>query len=275
MGGGLASFLGFGGGVQHAPGMATTWQAATMGQKLSALGRSDAALGAGALLAFDGLRRGGKLGVAETTAGGALIGYKYGGALGAAIGAGVGFAAGIVRLFVKGAAEKAREKIRAAYGVDVTDKGVLKQIVDMAKQSFGGNIDIAIRSQQVRDLIELYAMSTGKPISGLPATMKPLSLAQSGGSLYQSPGFTNSAANSGLAELPTRDRIGGGMASGGGPVVIQLDGPATTALLRGEAVQAIVENPRAVQSAAMTAQRSNSGRRQMASLQLSPGLLTS
>jgi hypothetical protein len=63
-------------------------------------------------------------------------------------------------------------------------------------------------------------------------------------------------------------------AAGGGPVVIQLDGPATTALLRGEAVNAIVENPRAVQDAAMKATRSNTGRRQMASLQISPGLLT-
>jgi hypothetical protein len=56
--------------------------------------------------------------------------------------------------------------------------------------------------------------------------------------------------------------------------VIHLDGPATTALLRGEAAQAIMENPRAVQSAAMKAPRSNAGRREMASLQMSPGLLT-
>jgi hypothetical protein len=71
------------------------------------------------------------------------------------------------------------------------------------------------------------------------------------------------------------DRIGGGTPSGSGQVVIQLDGPATTALLRGEAVQAIVDNPRAVQAATMTATKSNAGRREFASLQLSPGLLTS
>ena len=57
--------------------------------------------------------------------------------------------------------------------------------------------------------------------------------------------------------------------------MIHLDGPATTALLRGEAVQAIADNPRAVQGATMSAARSNSGRRQMATLQMSPGLLTS
>src|SRR5581483_2953936 len=58
----LKEFLGFGGGVQYAPGMATTWEAATLGQKLSALGRSNAAVLGGGLLALDGLRRGGFVG---------------------------------------------------------------------------------------------------------------------------------------------------------------------------------------------------------------------
>jgi hypothetical protein len=271
----LKSFLGIGGSVQLAPGVATTWQAATLGQKLSSIGKSNAALMGGALLALDGLRRGGWVGVGETTAGGALIGFKYGGPLGAAIGAGIGFAAGIVRLFVKGALEKAREKIKATYGVDISDKGLLKQIVDIAKQGFGGNLDVAIRGQQIRDLVELYAMSTDQKPTGMPGTARPLDLLQSGGSLFQSAGFSNGTALPGLGGLPMLDRIGGGVASGAGGVVIQLDGPATTALLRGEAVQAIADNPRAVQGATMSAARSNSGRRQMATLQMSPGLLTS
>jgi hypothetical protein len=68
---------------------------------------------AGAGLAIDGLRRGGYTGMAETTAGGAMIGYEFGGPLGAAIGAVVGLEAGIVRMFIKGAAEKAKEKIKS------------------------------------------------------------------------------------------------------------------------------------------------------------------
>jgi hypothetical protein len=60
---GLREFLGFGGGVQYAPGAATTWQAASMSQKLSALGRSNAALLGGGMLAMDGLRRGGWTGL--------------------------------------------------------------------------------------------------------------------------------------------------------------------------------------------------------------------
>ncbi len=57
--------------------------------------------------------------------------------------------------------------------------------------------------------------------------------------------------------------------------MIQLDGPATTALLRGEAVQAIADNPRAVQGASMAATKSNAGRRELTSLQLSPGTIVS
>jgi hypothetical protein len=106
-------------------------------------------------------------------------------------------------------------------------------------------------------------MSTGQSTSGLPATMKPLSLVQQGGSLFQQA--------KGGASL---DRISVGTPSNAGQVVIRLDGPATTALLRGEAVQAIAQNPRTVQSANLTATRANAGRRELLSLQMSPGLLT-
>jgi len=274
---GLKSFFGVGGSVQLGPGMATTWQAATMGQKLSAIGKSDAALMGGALLAMEGLRRGGASGLAMTTGGGALIGFKFGGPVGAAIGAIAGAIAGTIRLFVKGAQEKAREKIKAIYGVAISDKAILRQIVDTAKQGFGGNLDVAIRSPQIRDLIELYAMATGQRVSGMPATSRPVTLVESGGSLYQQPGFSNASPLPSLGGLPTigLDRISAGTPQNAGPIVIQLDGPATTALLQGEAVQAIANNPRLVQGATMTATRANAGRREMLSLQLSPGTLTS
>ena len=108
----------------------------------------------------------------------------------------------------------------------------------------------------------------------MPATMQPLSLAQSGGSLYQTPNYSNGTVLSGLGGLPLLDAIGGGVPSGAQPVVIQLDGPATTSLLQGQAVQAIASNPRVVQGAVMSASKSNAGRRELTSLQVSPGLLT-
>lgn len=150
--------------MQLAPGVAITWEAATMGQKLSAIGKPNAALMGGAMLAMYGLQRGGLSGLAMTTADGAMIGYKFGGPIGAAIGSGIGAVAGLIRLLSKVRRTKAREKIKATYGVHIHDKGVLKQIVDIAKQGFGGNLDMAIRSPQIRDLVELYALSTGQGI---------------------------------------------------------------------------------------------------------------
>ncbi|MBI4905701.1 MAG: hypothetical protein HY820_18860 [Acidobacteria bacterium] len=266
----LKSFFGIGGSVRLAPGVATTWQAATLGQKFSAIGKSNAALMGGALLALDGLRRGGWLGVGETTAGGALIGFKYGGPLGAAIGAGIGFAAGIVRLFVKGAQEKAREKIKATYGVDISDKGLLKQIVDTAKSAFGGNLDMAIRSPQIRDLIQLYAMTTGQKPTGMPGTMTPISLVQTGGGLFQATQYNNGTPLSGLAGLPSLDKVGGGAATNaGGTIVIPLS-------IDSQAVgNVVIQNGRVVTQGAITAMKSNAGRREMTALQLAPGTLVS
>ncbi|HOQ48103.1 MAG TPA: hypothetical protein PK157_22545 [Bryobacteraceae bacterium] len=229
-----------------------------------------ALLAGGSILALEGLRRGGWSGVAMTTAGGAMIGAKFGGPLGAAIGAGVGFVAGLVRLFVKSAEEKAREKIKALYGVDIADKGLLKQIVDTAKQAFGGNLDMAIRSQQIRDLIQLYAMSTGQPTRGMPATVHPLGVAQVGGSLYQSPGYSNGTALPGLGGLPTLDRIGGGVASGAGlgttVVNLQIDSKTVG--------NVIIQNGRVVAQGAINAMKANAGRRELTALQVSPGLVT-
>ena len=229
-----------------------------------------ALLAGGSILALEGLRRGGWSGVAMTTAGGAMIGAKFGGPLGAAIGAGVGFVAGLVRLFVKSAEEKAREKIKALYGVDIADKGLLKQIVDTAKQAFGGNLDMAIRSQQIRDLVQLYAMSTGQPTRGMPATVHPLGVAQVGGSLYQSPGYSNGTALPGLGGLPTLDRIGGGVASGAGlgttVVNLQIDSKTVG--------NVIIQNGRVVAQGAINAMKANAGRRELTALQVSPGLVT-
>jgi gas vesicle protein len=262
--GGWKDFLGFGGGVQYAPGKAVTWEAATMGQKLSALGRSNAALLGGATLAMMGLQRGGLSGLAMTTAGGAMIGFKYGGPVGAAIGAGIGAVAGLVRLFVKGAQEKAREKIKATYGVDIREKNILAEIVNIAKQGFGGNLDMAIRSQQIRDLVELYALSTGQSTTGLPARMRPVSLLQQGGNLFQ-------PSSGGL----TIDCISGGAPSAAAPTVINITVPGAKEFFEKETVRVVVENPRAVQSATMAATKQNAGRREMTGLQLSPGLIVS
>jgi Holliday junction resolvasome RuvABC DNA-binding subunit len=174
--------------------------------------------------------------------------------------AGVGAFTGLLGLFRKSAEQKAREKIKATYGVDVREKGVLRQIVELAKQGFGGNLDAAIRSQPVRDLIELYAMTTGQSTAGLPPTMRPVLLLQQGGALYQ--------------QGATLDRIPAGTPQSAAPIVINITVPGAKEFFEKETLRVVVDNPRSVQSAAMTATRASAGRREMLALQLSPGTLT-
>jgi hypothetical protein len=279
------------------------------GFSLSGLGHSNAALMAGGLLVMNGLQRGGITGMGEDVAGGAMIGFKFGGPLGAAIGAAAGAVAGAVRLFVKGASEKARDKIKAMYGVDVKDKGVLNQIIQIAKQSYGGNIDMAIRTSQVSDLVRLYGMSTGQGTGRIAAPMTPTSLIQSGGSLSQAqqyyggspmampgglpvtvPGYqsgTDYVPRNMLAFLHRGEAVtpasennalpgsGLGGSRGGGTTTIHVNVPGAKDFFQNETVKVIVRNPRAVQTATTAATKANFKRREQTALQLSPGTLTS
>lgn len=272
---GLKSFFGIGGSVQLGAGMATTWGAATLGQKAGSVMKSNGAMVAGGLMALDGLRRGGMAGLGETTAGGALIGAHFG-PWGAAIGAGIGFIAGLIRLGVKGQVEKTREKVRSLYGLAIDDK-MAKQIIDIAKQSYGGNVDMAIRSQEVVSLLELYAQATGKPF-GMQNQVRSASMVQSGGTVYQAGGYYNGSSfglQSSLPSLSAFDRTIAATGSNAGPmaVTLSLDGRSSAAFLQGQTVNAIAGNPTAVSSAAAAGFGSSYGRGEAATSLTSPGTL--
>jgi hypothetical protein len=182
--------------------------------------------------------------------------------------AGIGAAVGLIALFRKGAESKAREKIKAVWGVDVKDKGVLSQIVEMAKSGFGGNLDLAIRSTQVRDLVQLYAMSTGQRTT-LANEVRPTTLSQIGGSLFQQPTYVN---GSGYA-YPGLQSSGSGslsMISAGaqntGTQVINLEVDSKPI------AQLVMSNGNVVSQTGLKASR---GRNEMRSLTLAPGTVMS
>jgi tape measure domain-containing protein len=282
--GGLAALSGlfFNSGSIALGGGAATTAAGIGGIKgaLAGVGTSTAALLAGPLLMMAGYKSENKaLKFGLTTGGGLLTGLALGakigaigGPMGAAIGAAIGAGIGLLSMLRKTPEQKAREAIRFTYGVDVWDKGVLAQVAQTAQSAFGGNYMLAAQSPQIRELIQLWGQMTGQKVGGIPPQAQSLTLTQSGGSLYQQPGFANGMP------MPL---IGGGVIAAGTAqnaplsVVIRLDGAATTDLLRGEAVQAIAENPRAAQSAVLSATRSSAGRREFLSLQLAPGTVTS
>jgi hypothetical protein len=178
-------------------------------------------------------------------------------------------------MFIKGAQEKARQKIKDLYGVDISDKAILQQIVDTAKQKYGGNLDMAIRTQEIRDLVSLYAMSTGQPTRGMPAGITPVSFMESGGSLFQAPGYQNGTALPSQGGPLSLDRIGAGVGSTTIVVNNQLPADQVGAYMEGKVVTTILNVPRASQQAVFGATKSNSGRRELTALQLSPGVLIS
>jgi hypothetical protein len=217
-----------------------------------------AMLAGGGILAADGLRRGGWAGLAETTAGGALIGAKFGGWMGAAIGAGIGFTVGLVRMMLKGASDKAREKVKSYYGVDISEKGILGQIVSTAKASYGGNLDVAVRAREIRDLIELYAMSTGQGLGTLNNRPMGVNLSQMGGSIYQTGSYSNGVGYSYGGAIAPVAGLSSFTAAPAAPIILDSEG--TKAFWSDVMATGIVQNPRAVQAASLSAQSQNYGR---------------
>jgi len=268
---GWKGFLGFGGGVQYAPGKAVTWEAATKGQKLSALGRSDAALAGGAVLGMMGLQRGGWSGLGMTTAGGAMIGYKFGGPVGAAIGAGVGAAAGFIRMLFKGRDQKLIDEVKSLYGITI-DKQFARTL---AEQSRGQDLRMFLRSPQVREQIEAYAAYTGQRMASLDNTPRGVNLAQSGGVLAQAGTSVGGSLYGYASGLPSF----GGLSLksfGSNPpqqiinVTIQADGQATESFLEGKTVQFVTRNGRAVQQGLGRALQASEGRTQSGSVLMDP-----
>lgn len=223
-------------------------------------------LAAGGVLAFDGLRRGGIVGLAETTAGGALIGAKFGGGIGALIGGAIGLGAGLVRLFISGAEKKVIEKVNRYYGYDI-DKPFAKNLLALAKESFGGDLDRMLFSQQAKDLIELWAMSTGKSTAQFAnARPQTINLSSSNGVIRQIPNYYNGSA------LPTLlpSALPGVSSPASITLGLQLDGKTTRQLMTEGTLHTMARDPRAVQAASIEAQKQNSGRSEQLRAILAP-----
>jgi hypothetical protein len=220
-------------------------------------------------------------GAIQGAAGGALIGNQIGGPLGAAAGASFGFEIGALeKLFgVKSLNQTAHDDIKSIYGVDIpTNSGTIKQIVEIAKQQFGGSISVAVRSPSVRQLVMLYSEATGQKMPLSASTPYAGGLVEQGGSLYQQASFQNNAWHSYASSLPTLGGIpstpyptqagpstGGGM----GPMSLSLhiSGADAATFMTGQFV-----TPEFVADQSMAAQYSSYGRTQQAANMLLPGL---
>lgn len=124
---------------------------------------------------------------------GGLLGAKIGaigGPMGMAIGAAVGAGIAIIASLRKTAEQKVREEVKRVYGVDISSKGILTQIAGIAKNTYGGDIRLAVASPQVQELVRLYSMTTGQSQAGLPRQMHAATFAQQGGSMSLQPVYS-------------------------------------------------------------------------------------
>jgi len=244
---GAKSIAAFGGGAAGTAGAMATSPAAGL---------------LGGILAFQGLKKGGVKGLGMTVAGGALvgasIGFMVGGPIGAAIGAGIGAAAGavagVVRLFIKDAHEKVREKVKALYGVDIKDKKIRQLIVDIAKQKYGGNLDMAVRSLEVQELVKLYALTQGEQAQGMPRPMYGATLAQGGGALNLQPVYSNGQ----LVANPYSGTTTTQWANQG--IYVQLNPQQANDLFEGKVVNVLQNNPASVAEANASGAKSGTAR---------------
>lgn len=261
---------------------------------------AEAGLGGG--LVLDGARRRSALGFGESIAGGALAGAAIGSIVpgvgtlvGAGIGAAVGLGASLIGLFVKSGRDQVKEQVKSLYKLDLNNQ-IADQLLDLAKQSYGGSISVAIRSNQALDLLSLYAQATGQPFlfknspraayiteSGGTLTQDALNIGGKNYSFGGSLGVTNRVSTATIPEYNVGSstvRSNGvnygvpnfSTAGAGGGLTIQLDGAATTNLLQGQAVQTISNNPKVVSDAVSTATQGSYNRRATAAQLLNPGL---
>jgi hypothetical protein len=226
----------------------------------------NALLGAGGALLGYGLKRGGKAGIGLSAGGGALIGARFGGPIGAAIGGAAGAAAGLIRSFFKSATDKAREKIRDVHKVNVRERKILEQVVEVSRSVYGGNLDAAVRGEEITDLIRLYAMSTDQRIGDTLVPARSYGILQSGGGA-----FLETRPLSGSGFSGTLQPIQASAAPRVETLILQVDGQSAAAVLEGRAGAVIQNNPRLVQRSAVEGQKASAGRRESVATQFAPG----
>jgi hypothetical protein len=270
---------GLAGGAQSVGGAALAGiGAASMFPALGLTYLGGGLLGAGVGLAAAGLVRGGKVGAAMTIGGGALAGAVVGTAIlpglgtlaGAAIGAGIGAVASVIRLLNPTLMERIPKEIKRIYGVNITDRGVIAQIAELVKQKYGGDLSVAVYSEEVQNLVRLYALSVGQSQSGLPRPMYSATFQQSqagglqlqpvysGGQMVASPyaGTTTTQLSNSLLTNPA--------------IYMQLDPAQAQSLFEGRVTQVLGNNPGSVAAANTAAARNGQGRVAQASTLMEP-----
>ena len=216
-------------------------------------------------------------GVGMGAAGGAMIGMQMGGPLGAAIGAGAGALAGIGEKIagVETPENEAKRLIKQIYSLTINDQ-TARQIAELAKQKYGNSVSMAVRSPEVRQILQLYAESTGQKNNLFLNDPHGVNLTQAGGVLNQSAVYNNGTAYTYASNLPVLGPAGGGIIptgnpyAGSGPVTVQVSAEQTANLWATGTAAAIEGGSRAVAASAVNGQAASASRISGANVMLSP-----
>ena len=243
---------------------------------IQGVAKSPAAGAAGMMLAMNGLfgsRRGTWGGIAESTAGGALIGEQIGGPLGAAIGAGAGFLAGVGEKLagVESPENEAKRLVKQLYSISI-DNSMAKQIAGIAQQKYAGHVSIAVRDPDVRKMLMLYSEATGQKMPLSATTPQSASLAEMGGKLYQQATYVNGMPYAFQSNLPVLGGYATGAYPSPGPMMLQVNvqGQGAAQFVAGQVV-----TPEFVQAQWSSAAAGSNGRLQNSAVIQQPGLVTS
>jgi hypothetical protein len=236
--------------------------------------KSPAAGAAGMMLAMNGLfsgSRGTWGGIAQSTAGGALIGDQIGGPLGAAIGADAGFLAGLgEKLFgVESPENEAKRLVKQLYSLNI-DNSMAKQIAGIAQQKYAGHVSIAVRDPDVRKMLMLYSEATGQKMPLSATTPQSASLAEMGGRLYQQATYVNGTPYAFQSNLPVLGGYATGTYLSPGPMMLQVNvqGQGAAQFVAGQVV-----TPEFVQAQWSSAAAGSNGRLQNSAVIQQPGLV--
>ena len=200
-----------------------------------------------------GSRRGTWGGIGMGTVGGALMGAGIGtmiapgiGTLiGAGVGAAVGFGIGVGEKIagVESKENQAKRLAKEIYGLSI-DGSTAKALANMADQNYGGSVGTAMRSQEARSLLQLYANSVGQKATMWLDTPRSAGLVQQGGALSQASTYYNGVGYNYESYLPNASPgatipTSSPYSNGAGTVVLNINGSSAADVLEGRASQAV------------------------------------
>lgn len=226
--------------------------------------------GLGIGLALHGLT-GDSAGSLSGTLQGVAGGFLAAGPIGALIGGGIGLGEQLAGVEPKW--KEAQRLVKQQYGMTIS-KQIGQAIADIAKQKYANTVSIAVRSPEVRQLLEVYAAGTGQNIP--LSSMQPHAgiLVNEGGQLMQQATYQYGRPFSYSSTLPVAGIGAGSLSVAGGPQFLQLHigGDSAASFLDGRVASTVDSG--FVQSRYSQALAGSNGRLPNSASLRDPGLIT-